>query len=90
MYHQNGWEDPELKFVNPDGREAVYTRDFSSDHSYQIYRDPRYMGTFNYVTVTPVPTKWYDIVGAIKFGVTGTGHFFIDMLPYYIWGNTRK
>ena len=27
--------------------------------------------------------KWSGIVGQ------GVGHFFTDMLPYYIWGNNR-
>jgi len=45
-YHQNGIGSPEMKFTNEDGREAVYTKDFSSDGSYELYTDPRYKGTY--------------------------------------------
>ena len=98
-YHQNGIGSPEMKFTNKDGREAVYTKDFSSDGSYKLYTDPRYKGTYNYVTPSPLPgvpdsiTDFEGIGNFItdgsKFLVTGTGHFFCDMLPYYALGNER-
>jgi len=98
-YHQNGIGSPEMKFTNKDGREAVYTKDFSSDGSYELYTDPRYKGTYNYVTPSPLPgvpdsiTDFEGIGNFItdgsKFLATGTGHFFCDMLPYYALGNER-
>ena len=98
-YHQNGIGSPEMKFTNKDGREAVYTKDFSSDGSYELYTDPRYKGTYNYVTPSPLPgvpdsiTDFEGIGNLItdgsKFLATGTGHFFCDMLPYYALGNER-
>ena len=98
-YHQNGIGRPELKFVNTDGREAVYTKDFSSDGSYELYTDSQYKGTYNYATpsINPsAPDSITDfkgmrnfITGGSKFLVTGTGHFFCDMLPYYALGNER-
>ena len=86
-YHQNGIGSPEMKFTNKDGREAVYTKDFSSDGSYKLYTDSRYKGTYNYVTPSPLPgvpdsiTDFEGIGNLItdgsKFLVTGTGHFFL-------------
>jgi RHS repeat-associated protein len=72
---------PEKKFIFPGGEEAVY-----NDETGQLVTDPRYKGTYNYVNPAPPsrnPLKWPGIVGR------GAGHFFADMLPYYIWGNER-
>ena len=90
IYHDNGIGYPEKKFVNNDGREAVYTRDFSSDGSYQLYTDPKYKGTYNYVTPSSVPKDWKDINGAFEFIRTGTGHFIMDVLPYYLTGKKNE
>ncbi len=47
-YHDNGDKDPELKFVNKyDGREAVFTKDFSDKGDYEPYVDPKYAATYN-------------------------------------------
>ena len=73
-YHQNGFGADELKFVCKDGREAVFTKDFSSDGSYELYTDPQYKGTYNYCNPTTNPI----------------GHFFADMLPYYLTGNRNE
>ena len=99
QYHQNGIGSPELKFVNKDGREAVYTKDFSSDGSYELYTDSRYKGTYNYVTSSAPPSTPDSITdfrgiadfitGGTKFLATGTGHFLCDMLPYFVLGNER-
>lgn len=78
------------KFVNRDGREAVYTRDFSSDGSYQLYTDPKYKGTYNYVTPSSVPKDWKDVKGAFEFVRTGTGHLIMDVLPYYLTGKKNE
>ena len=75
-YHQNGFGAPELKFICEDGREAVFTKDFSEDGSYQLYTDPRYKGTYNYCNPEGV------------FGYLG--HFFADMVPYYLTGNSNE
>ena len=73
-YHQNGFGYDELKFVCKDGREAVFTKDFSSDGSYELYMDPKYKGTYNYFNPTTNPI----------------GHFFADMVPYYLTGNRNE
>lgn len=73
-YHQNGLGTPELKFVCVDGREAVFTNDFSPTGKYELYTDPRYKGTYNYCDPTANPI----------------GHFFADMLPYYLTGEKNE
>lgn len=85
-YHQNRIGEPELKFICKDGREAVFTKDFSPDGSYQLVTDPRYKGTFNYCNPGEKPTGITDINGIVNFGVKAKGHFFADMLPYYLTG----
>ena len=86
IYHQNGIGEPELKFICKDGREAVFTKDFSKDGSYQLYLDPKYKGTYNYCNSGDKPTGITDIKGITNFAGKGTGHFFADMLPYYLTG----
>ena len=82
QYHNDpATEGAELKFIHEDGREAVYTPDGS-----KLVTDPRYAGTYNYVNpASPSwnPLRWPSIVGR------GLGHFFADMVPYYIGGNVR-
>ena len=80
-YHDNGIGEPEQKFIFPDGREAVYDGDTG-----QLVTDPRFKGTYNYVNPAELswnPLKWPEIYWR------GLGHFYTDMLPYYIWGNNR-
>ena len=54
--------------------------------------DPRYIATYNYCTVYKVSKNGAGILDYIKMGGTGIGHFFVDMLPYYLTGfsNTRE
>ena len=70
IYHQNGIGAPEEKYVCKDGRKAVFTKDFSPTGTYELYTDPRYKGTYNYCNPNTNPI----------------GHFFADMLPYYLTG----
>lgn len=72
----SGFGEPELKFICADGREAVFTKDFSEDGSYQLYTDPRYKGTYNYCN----PNGFLGYIG----------HFFADMVPYYLTGNSNE
>ena len=76
VYHDNGDEYPEKKFVNDDGREAVY--DGKTD---ELITDDELGGTYNYVN----PPQEGD--GVFTTVWRATGHFVADMLPYYIWGN---
>lgn len=80
-YHDNGIGETEQKFIFPDGREAVYDGDTG-----QLVTDPRFKGTYNYVNPAELswnPLKWPEIYWR------GLGHFYTDMLPYYMWGNNR-
>ena len=90
IYHDNGFGHSEKKFVNRDGREAVYTQDFSSDGSYQLYTDQKYKGTYNYVTPSSVPKDWKDVKRTFEFVRTGTGHLIMDVLPYYLTGKKNE
>jgi len=73
-YHQLGENGKgNEKFVNVDGREAVYTK-------YDVLvTDSLNGGTYNFVP--------YNDSNIITIIGTGIGHFFADMLPYYVMGN---
>lgn len=87
LLHQNEIGDAELKFVCKDGREAVFTKDFSKDGSYELYTDPKYMGTYNYCNPAPAPKGITDIKGIFNFiGKSIIGHGCLDVVPYYITG----
>lgn len=100
IYHQNGIGEAELKFINKDGREAVFTKDFSDDGTYQLYTDPRYKGTYNYCNPCSFPETPKEITNMNEIGnyCAGTmkalgksvGHFVADMLPYYITGKRNE
>ncbi len=81
IYHDNGRGRPELKFIHPSGREAVFDGDTLLPE-----RDPRFKATYNYVTPVPMPYKKLDVMGWMRFMVKGFGHFVTDMLPYYLTG----
>ena len=94
-YHQNDIGEQEKKFICEDGREAVFTKDFTESGKYELYLDPKYKGTYNYVTISKTPTLPSNfnfseigscIVDSIKFAGTVAGHFFADMVPYYLTG----
>ena len=87
ILHQNGIGSDELKFICKDGREAVFTKDFSKDGSYELYTDPRYMGTYNYCNPVPFPESITDVKGMTNFvGKSVIGHGCLDVIPYYITG----
>ena len=89
IYHQNGVGDDELKFVCIDGREAVFTKDFSKDGSYELVTDPKFKGTYNYCPPAPKPKNITDVKGISNFVLKATGHFFADVLPYYLAGKNN-
>jgi hypothetical protein len=96
-YHDNETGSPELKFVHPDGREAVFTKDFSTDGSYQLYTDPKYKGTYNYVSpasIPEAPSSIKDVPKTLKqtgdFLLKGAGHLVTDVLPYKILGSKNE
>lgn len=85
IYHDNGVGQPELKYIHPDGREAVFDGD-----SLEAVEDPEYKATYNYVTPSEMPQNIFDLAGGGKFVVDGVGHFGADMLPYYLTGSKNE
>ena len=86
IYHDNNVGSPEVKYIHPDGREAVFSADMTG--YYEPYIDPRYIATFNYVNPPPFP-EWYDVGGYLDVYFYGQGHLMFDVLPYMIGGNVR-
>jgi hypothetical protein len=72
VLHDNKHGKPELKFVRSDGHEAVFDGD-----TLENVQDPRYMGTFNYVTPMG-PSQVHGLGSALRFAVKNTGHFFAE------------
>jgi hypothetical protein len=84
IYHDNGVGQPELKYIHPSGREAVFDGD-----TLQPITDPRYAGTYNYVNPAQAPENWYNVGGWLSFSVLGAGHLVTDVVPYWLGGNVR-
>lgn len=84
IYHDNGVGQPELKYIHPSGREAVFNGD-----TLQPITDPRYAGTYNYVNPAPAPENWYNVGGWLNFAGRGVGHLVTDVVPYWMGGNVR-
>ncbi len=84
IFHDNGEGKPELKFIHPDGREAVFDGD-----THELVTDPEFAGTYNYVNPAPAPENWYDLAGWGSFAAKGLGHVVADVLPYNLGGNVR-
>lgn len=82
--HDNGEGEAEEKWVNEDGREAVF--DGGRDGS--VMTDPRYVGTYNYV----VPRDKNNLNTTddyVDFASRTAGHTVWDVLPWIALGNTR-
>lgn len=82
IYHDNNVGSPEVKYIHPDGREAVFSADMTG--YYEPYVDPRYMATFT----SPFP-EWYNVGGYLDAYVSGQDHMMFDVLPYMVGGNVR-
>ena len=82
----NGIGKPELKYVNSDGREAVFDGD-----THLPISDPDYIATYNYFPPYQLPEA-PGLNDYYKLGTSYVGHFFCDMLPYYLFldSNTRE
>lgn len=81
-YHDNGRGKPERKFVNPDGREAVYDGDTG-----KLVTDPKLRGTYNYANAPRWGTGNMNQVG--RFIRKGSEHMVKDVVPYWFLGNDR-
>ena len=84
IFHDDGIGKAELKFVHPDGGEAVFNGD-----TLNLVTDSKYLGTYNYVNSAPKPENWYNVGGWGAYAGKGLGHFVLDVVPYAIGGNVR-
>ena len=75
-YHDNGIGKPEVKYINDDGREAVYDGD-----TCELITDDENGGTYNYVNPAT------DGDGIWSWMWRSVGHGGADMVPYWLWGN---
>lgn len=85
IYHDNGIGKPELKYINSDGREAVFDGD-----TLNPVTDPKYIATYNYSPVYQLPENNASVSDYCKVATSAMGHFFCDMLPYYLTGNSNS
>ncbi|WP_042457239.1 hypothetical protein [Neobacillus dielmonensis] len=89
IYHDDGKGKPELKYINPDGREAVFNGD-----TLKPVTDARYKGTYNYInpSLKPegFPTSLQDLEEWGEFASTGLGHVVTDVVPYYLVGQKNE
>lgn len=69
------------KFVNEDGREAVYER--GANGNFTLVTDPRYAGTFNYAV--PLPNSAFRSNRA-QYINRAIAHGVQDVLPFYLLG----
>ena len=87
LYHIDDKGKDELKYIHPDGREAVFNGD-----TLEPMTDPRYMATYNYVALYELPNTNASVRDYIKYGLSYVGHFAIDVVPYWLTlnSNTRE
>ncbi len=76
IFHDNGDECPERKFVHRDGREAVY-----DGKTKRLITDSVYKGTYNFINPGDKDDRF--VVRHLK----NLGHGLYDVLPYIIMGN---
>uniref|UniRef100_UPI001D12FDBA RHS repeat domain-containing protein n=1 Tax=Psychrobacter sp. HII-4 TaxID=1569264 RepID=UPI001D12FDBA len=84
IFHDDGVGKKELKYVHPDGREAVFNGDCLCPEI-----RPQYKATYNYINPGVVPENWYNIPGWDKYVKDMIGHGVVDVLPYLGGGNVR-
>ena len=84
LYHDNDVGKPELKYITNDGKEAVFDGD-----TLEPITDPRYIATYNYCPLYQMPSTGAGISDYTQLIGSGMGHFFADMVPYYLTGNSN-
>lgn len=91
--HQDGDTYREEKYCNLDGREIVFDGKSIAENNPQIVTDGKLKGTYNYCDpgIKPTvengknnPTGWIDYLEK------SIGHGICDLIPWYIFGNTRE
>jgi RHS repeat-associated protein len=76
VFHDNGDEYEECKYVHKDGREVVY-----DGRTNEIITDTVYKGTYNFVNPGTADDGW------IEYSARFVGHGVLDVIPYLIMGN---
>ena len=76
VFHDNGDEYEECKYVHRDGREVVY-----DGRTLEIISDSVYKGTYNFVNPGTADNGW------IEYSARFVGHGVLDVIPYLIMGN---
>ena len=51
--------------------------------------DPRYIATYNYCPLYEMPSTDAGLLDYIRLAGSAVGHFFADMVPYYLTGNSN-
>lgn len=49
--------------------------------------DPRYVATYNYCPIRQLLDE-KEITDYVLYGATMVGHAVLDVIPYYVWGNS--
>lgn len=83
-YHQNGIGEDEIKIVYTSGAEFLFDGD-----THELVTDTDIMGTYNYINATSWDDNVHGVGSFIEFGVAGAGHMVVDVVPYWILGDTR-
>ena len=84
VFHDNGKGKMERKFVNPDGREAIYDGDTG-----HLLSDPALRGTYNYVNAWNENKKLKNAGDYLEYGARWAGHALTDVIPWMIGENDR-
>ncbi len=90
VLHDNRQDAPEEKWVNEDGREAVFDggTDRSSSADDSIMTDDQYLATYNYAV--PMELDEVDSLDTAWDWTKATAqHVAYDVAPWVLWGNTR-
>ena len=90
IFHQDGIEPKERKYCHPNGWEVVYDGKSLADQNPRVVTDDKIRGTYNYIDPGAPPENWYDVPRWTEYAARGIGHTVVDIVPYWILGNSRK
>ncbi|WP_417822268.1 hypothetical protein [Terasakiella sp.] len=84
IFHDNGKGKMERKFINPDGREAIYDGDTGN-----LLTDLKLRGTYNYANAWNENKPLKKPGDYLEYGARWAGHAVSDVIPWMIGGNDR-
>ncbi|MDX8360782.1 hypothetical protein [Cytobacillus sp. IB215316] len=89
VLHDNHQGKPEEKYINPDGREAVFDGD-----TLEPIADPSIKGTYNYINPALQPEGFpkdkQEILDWVEWISSNAGHAITDVIPYYLVGQKNE